>query len=113
MSDGIFQYILTETQSTRIVKAGGYDSHLPLLFIYHRRSQFTDFFSYSRRLVTHEIRIQGAQGYCWDFPIALAAAKEIPLRMLITHRFPLKELQKALNTALDQTSNSIKILLTP
>ena len=47
MSDGIFQYILTETQSTRIVKAGGYDSHLPLLFIYHRRSQFTDFFSYS------------------------------------------------------------------
>lgn len=65
------------------------------------------------RLVTHEIRIQGAQGYCWDFPIALAAAKEIPLRMLITHRFPLKELQKALNTALDQTSNSIKILLTP
>ena len=49
MSDGIFQYILTETQSTRIVKVGGYDSHLPLLFIYHRRSQFTDFFSYSHK----------------------------------------------------------------
>lgn len=31
------------------------------------------------RLVTHEIRIQGAQGYCWDFPIAIAAARDLPL----------------------------------
>ena len=57
MSDGIFQYILTETQSTRIVKAGGYDSHLPLLFIYHRRSQFTDFFSYSQLCGAAELAV--------------------------------------------------------
>ena len=59
MSDGIFQYILTETQSTRIVKAGGYDSHLPLLFIYHRRSQFTDFFSYSREQGDQSLKVLG------------------------------------------------------
>ena len=64
------------------------------------------------RLVTHEIKIQGAQGYCWDFPIALAAAKDIPLKTFITHRFPMNELQKALDTALDRSSGSIKIILT-
>ena len=64
------------------------------------------------RLVTHEIRIQGAQGYCWDFPIAIAAAKDIPLEKLITHRFPLSDLQAALDTALDRNSGSIKVVLT-
>ena len=64
------------------------------------------------RLVTHEIRIQGSQGYCWDFPIAIAAARSIPLEKLITHRFPLSRLQEALDTALDRNSGSIKVLLT-
>ncbi len=65
------------------------------------------------RLVTHEIKIQGAQGYCWDFPVALAAARDIPLERFITHEFPLAELQKALDTALDRTSGSIKVVLKP
>lgn len=34
------------------------------------------------RFVTHEIHVQGAQGYCWDFPIAIAAARDIPLENL-------------------------------
>ncbi len=63
------------------------------------------------RLVTHEIHIQGTQGYCWDFPIAIEAAKTIPLELVITHRFPLRSLDEALHTALDHNSNSIKILL--
>lgn len=63
------------------------------------------------RLVTHEIRIQGSQGYCWDFPIAIAAARDIPLEKFISFRFPMPKLQEALNTALS-CRNSIKILLT-
>ena len=63
------------------------------------------------RLVTHEIRIQGAQGYCWDFPVAIASARSIPLEKLITHRFPLSALGHALDTALDRSSGSIKVLL--
>ena len=43
------------------------------------------------RLVTHEIHIQGAQGYCWDFPIAIAAARDLPMEKFITHTFPLDE----------------------
>lgn len=65
------------------------------------------------RLVTHEIKIQGAQGYCWDFPVAIAASKEIPLEKFITHIFPLDRLQEALDTALDRESNSIKVIVKP
>ena len=39
---------MTESKSIRIVKVGGHDIHLPFSLTYHRRSQFTDFFSYSR-----------------------------------------------------------------
>ncbi|MEI3014120.1 MAG: alcohol dehydrogenase catalytic domain-containing protein [Ruthenibacterium lactatiformans] len=65
------------------------------------------------RLVTHEIRIQGAQGYCWDFPIAIAAARDLPLEKFVTHTFPLEQMQQALNTALDRGSKSIKVIVKP
>ena len=65
------------------------------------------------RLITHEIHIQGAQGYCWDFPIAIAAARELPMEQFITHTFPLDQLQTALDTALDPVSGSIKVIVRP
>lgn len=65
------------------------------------------------RFVTHEIKIQGAQGYCWDFPIAIKAAREIDLELLVTHHFSLDDIQKALETCLDRKSGSIKVLLHP
>ncbi len=65
------------------------------------------------RLVTHEIHIQGAQGYCWDFPVAIAAARDLPMEKFITHTFPMDQLQTALDTALDPKSGSIKVLLKP
>jgi 2-desacetyl-2-hydroxyethyl bacteriochlorophyllide A dehydrogenase len=65
------------------------------------------------RFITDEIRVQGAQGYCWDFPIALEMAQRIPLEKLITHRFPLSDLQKALETSLDRGAGSVKILVEP
>lgn len=64
------------------------------------------------RLVTHEIHIQGAQGYCWDFPIAIAAARDLPMERFVTHTFPMDQLQQALETALDPKSGSIKVVLT-
>lgn len=65
------------------------------------------------RFVTHEIRVQGAQGYCWDFPIAIELAKSINLQRLITHTFPLSQLQQALETCFDRNAGSIKVLLKP
>lgn len=65
------------------------------------------------RLITHEIKVQGAQGYCWDFPIAIAAAKDIPMEKFVTHTFPLEQLQEALDTALDSKSGSVKVIVKP
>lgn len=64
-------------------------------------------------LLTRELHVQGAQGYCWDFPIALAAAQDLPMESFVTHTFPLDELQKALETALDPAAGSIKVVVRP
>lgn len=65
------------------------------------------------RFITHEIKVQGSQGYCWDFPVALAMTREIDIEKLITHRFKLDALQQALETSLDQNSGSIKVIIKP
>lgn len=65
------------------------------------------------RFITHEIRVQGSQGYCWDFPIALEMSKEIDLESLVTHIFRLQDLQQALETCLDRNSGAIKIIIQP
>ncbi len=65
------------------------------------------------RFITHEIRVQGAQGYCFDFPVALKASENIDLKRLITHEFPLDELQQALEACLDRNSGAIKVIVKP
>lgn len=65
------------------------------------------------RFITHEIKVQGSQGYCWDFPVALEMCGEIGLEKLITHSFGLDELQQALETSLDRDSGAIKIIIKP
>lgn len=65
------------------------------------------------RFVSHEISVIGAQGYCWDFPIALQLAQKLPLDELVTHSFPLQELEQALRIASDPASESIKVLVLP
>ena len=65
------------------------------------------------RIVNNEIRIQGSQGYCWDFPIALQMATEIGLEQLVTHTFALDDLQQALETASDRTQNTVKVVVKP
>jgi len=65
------------------------------------------------RFITHEIRVQGSQGYCWDFPIAIKMSERIDLEKLVTHVFPLENLGKALETCFDPKAESIKIILKP
>ncbi len=65
------------------------------------------------RFVTHEIKVQGAQGYCWDFDVAIKIARELDLSKFVTHTFPMDELQTAIETALDPSTGSIKVLLKP
>lgn len=65
------------------------------------------------RFITHEIKVQGSQGYCWDFPIALEMSKEIDLERLVTHTFKLEDLKLALETCLDRNSGAVKVILKP
>lgn len=65
------------------------------------------------RFITHEIKVQGSQGYCWDFPIALEMSKEIELEKLVTHSFELEELQQALEISLAKNSGAIKVIINP
>jgi len=65
------------------------------------------------RFITHEIKVQGSQGYCWDFPIALEMSKQIDLEKLITHTFKLEHLQQALETCLDKDSGALKVIIQP
>lgn len=61
--------------------------------------------------VSREIRVQGAQGYRWDFPIALKFAKELSLERLISHTMPMKKLELALKVATDRSQQSMKVVL--
>jgi len=65
------------------------------------------------RFITHEIKVQGSQGYCWDFPIALEMSKQIDLEKLITHTFELDNLQQALETCLAKDSGALKVIVKP
>ncbi|MCR4431284.1 MAG: alcohol dehydrogenase catalytic domain-containing protein [Tepidanaerobacteraceae bacterium] len=65
------------------------------------------------RFITHEIKVQGSQGYCWDFPIALEMTKEIDIERLVTHTFKLQDLQQALETCLDRNSGAVKVIVHP
>ena len=58
--------------------------------------------------VAQEITVQGAQGYCWDFETALGLTDTIELGRLVSHIFPLADVDKALKTALKTAEKSGK-----
>lgn len=64
-------------------------------------------------LVKKEIRIQGSQGYCWDFDDAIRLIGELNAKQIITHRFPLDKLKEAFDILLCPDSNAIKVCLIP
>ena len=63
--------------------------------------------------VSQEIIVQGSQGYCWDFDTALALTSTIDLGSLVSHVFPLTEVDKAMKAALDPKEKAVKIILKP
>lgn len=65
------------------------------------------------QFVTKEIKVQGSQSYCWDFPISLRFAKQVDLTKIITHVYPLEDLGKAFETCFDRSSGAIKVVLKP
>ena len=65
------------------------------------------------KFITKEIKVQGSQSYCWDFPISIMFADKINLKKLITHEFKLADLNKAFDTCFDKESGAIKVILKP
>jgi len=63
------------------------------------------------RFVSHEIRVQGTQGYCWDFPIAIALIEELRIERMITHIMPMDQLQKAFDIISDRFADTMKVVL--
>lgn len=63
--------------------------------------------------VQKEISLLGTQGYNWDFQrgIALLAARRIDLLGLVTHTFPLEQVQKAFDVLADGQAEAIKIVV--
>ena len=63
--------------------------------------------------VQKEITLMGSLGYSWDFPraISLVENKRVNLKSLITHRFPLDELQKGFEVLLDPKQEAIKVVI--
>lgn len=64
-------------------------------------------------LVKKELRLQGSQGYCWDFEQAIQLLQELHPLPMITHTFALSNLQTAFDTLLDPASNAIKVCVKP
>ena len=63
------------------------------------------------RFVSHEIRVQGTQGYCWDFPTAIEVAEDVHIERLVSHRIPMEQLQRALEISSDRNEESMKVVL--
>jgi threonine dehydrogenase-like Zn-dependent dehydrogenase len=63
--------------------------------------------------VSQEITVQGSQGYCWDFEAALGLTNVIDLERLVSHVFPLADVDKALKAALNPGEKPVKVVVKP
>lgn len=62
-----------------------------------------------------EVEVVGTSSYCWDFErgIDLVTAGRVDLKCLITHRFPLEQVQQAMEVRKTPGEAPLKILLIP
>lgn len=65
------------------------------------------------RFITHEIRVQGSQGYCRDFPVVLELSKDLKLRTLISQEFKFENMQETLETCLNPQARPVKVVMRP
>ena len=63
--------------------------------------------------VQKEITLSGSQGYNWDFQAALQLLEQgcLELAPLITHKFPLSEIQQAFDVLMDPQAEAIKVAI--
>jgi len=63
--------------------------------------------------INKEVDILGIYRYANVYPdaIRLAASGKIDLAPLVTHRFPLEEARRALDTAVEQKASAVKVLV--
>jgi threonine dehydrogenase-like Zn-dependent dehydrogenase len=63
--------------------------------------------------IQREISLAGSQGYCWDFQDGLTLLENgaVDLKRLITHRFPLEELQQGFELLCNPKTASIKVVI--
>ena len=63
--------------------------------------------------VQKEITLSGSQGYNWDFQAALELLEQgrLDLASLVTHEFPLAEIQRAFDLLLDPQAEAIKVAI--
>ena len=63
--------------------------------------------------VQREISLTGSQGYCWDFQtgIELLAKGRVDLQGLITHEYPLEQIQSAFDTLMDRDNQAMKVVV--
>ena len=98
----------TLQQAMAVIKRGG---HVTITGLQEQNMQID-----IMKLVTNEITIRGDYLYTSaDFKTSLnlIAKRAIPLRTLITHRFPLTDIAKAVDTITNIDEHHIKILLKP
>jgi 2-desacetyl-2-hydroxyethyl bacteriochlorophyllide A dehydrogenase len=69
-----------------------------------------------KRVVDNEIRIFGSLCYSYsgmkrdfEWGMELIASKKVPVRKLVTHRFPLSDIARAFEVAADKDTRSIKV----
>jgi 2-desacetyl-2-hydroxyethyl bacteriochlorophyllide A dehydrogenase len=96
---------LTLEQALRVLKKGG-TAVLVGIFEEPENSLPVNLF------VQREITLTGSQGYNWDFQAALnlLQQKVINLKPLITHTFPLADLQKGFNLLTLPGSRALKVV---
>jgi len=65
------------------------------------------------KILQKEIRLQGSQGYCFDFQTSLALLKagKVDLSSFITHEFSWEDIEKAFSLAANPQTDSMKIVL--
>jgi 2-desacetyl-2-hydroxyethyl bacteriochlorophyllide A dehydrogenase len=96
----------TLLQALRSVRQGG---GVTLLGIFEK----PDLLMPINIFVQREISLAGSQGYAWDFQAALKLLESgaVNLTELITHRFPLDELQAAFELLMSRGHHAVKVVI--
>lgn len=65
--------------------------------------------------MVREVEVIGTSSYCWDFQrgLELVSAGRVDVKSLITHTFPLEDVQKAMSLKRNPAEQPLKVILKP